>query len=179
MVDVATSIVIRRPLHEVAGSTMDPLNAPAWYRNISTARRLDEGSFGIGARAAFEARFLGRILSYTYEVKEYVPNRLLVMATAQGPFPMRTSYRFKAVDGASPRVHLRNDGRPSGFSKLLAPLMAPDDAPGEDRRSADAQARPGGRTTLSQVRGRTCSTPASPHRATALTRVFAITNGAT
>lgn len=151
MVDAATSIVIRRPLHEVAGSTMDPLNAPAWYRNISTARRLDEGSFGIGARAAFEARFLGRILSYTYEVKEYVPNRLLVMATAQGPFPMRTSYRFKAVDGARTRVHLRNDGRPSGFSKLLAPLMAPDDAPGEDRRSADAQARPGGRTTLSQA----------------------------
>lgn len=60
MVDAATSIVIRRPLHEVAGSTMDPLNAPAWYRNISTARRLDEGNFGIGARAAFEARFRGR-----------------------------------------------------------------------------------------------------------------------
>nr|WP_255372335.1 TIGR03086 family metal-binding protein [Glutamicibacter sp. 0426] len=151
MVDAATSIVIRRPLHEVAGSTMDPLNAPVWYRNISTARRLDEGNFGIGARAAFEARFRGRALSYTYVFKEYVPGRLLVMATAQGPFPMRTSYRFKAVDGARTRVHLRNDGRPSGFSKLLAPLMAPDDAPGEDRRSADAQARPGGRTTLSQA----------------------------
>ncbi|PJJ44965.1 polyketide cyclase/dehydrase/lipid transport protein [Glutamicibacter mysorens] len=125
MVDVSTSIVIDRPLSVVAGYTMDPLNAPAWYRNISTGCRLDEGSFGIGARAAFEARFLGRALSYTYEVREYVPDRLLVMATAQGPFPMRTSYRFEAVDGSSTRVHLRNDGQPAGFSKLLAPLMAP------------------------------------------------------
>ncbi|MBM7769610.1 metalloregulator ArsR/SmtB family transcription factor [Glutamicibacter nicotianae] len=39
----------------------------------------------------------------------------------------------------------------------------PDDAPSEHRRSADAQACPEGRTTLSQVRGRRCSTPAFPH----------------
>ncbi|MGH3652390.1 SRPBCC family protein [Glutamicibacter sp.] len=125
MVDVATSIVIRRPRHAVAGYAMDPLNAPAWYRNISSVRRLEEGSFGVGARTAFEARFLGRDLSYTYEVKELVPGQLLVMATSQGPFPMRTSYRFEALDAASTRVHLRNAGQPSGFGKLLAPLMAP------------------------------------------------------
>lgn len=125
MVDVTTSIVIRRPLQAVAGYTMDPLNAPAWYRNIGSVRRLDEGEFGVGARTAFEARFLGRDLSYTYEVKELVPGQLLVMSTAQGPFPMRTSYRFEAVDSSSTRVLLRNDGQPSGFSKLIAPLMAP------------------------------------------------------
>ncbi|MGP9649827.1 ATPase [Arthrobacter sp. MYb211] len=125
MVDVTTSIVIHRPLRAVADYAVDPLNAPAWYRNIRSVRRLTDGEFSIGARAAFEARFLGRELSYVYEVIELVPEKLLVMSTAQGPFPMRTSYRFETVDAHSTRVRLRNDGQPAGFGRIFAPLMAP------------------------------------------------------
>ena len=36
---------------------------------------------------------LGRTLEYTYEVREIDPGRRLVMAAAQGPFPMETTYR--------------------------------------------------------------------------------------
>lgn len=123
MVDVSTSIVIDRPLSLVAGYTMNPLNAPSWYQNIHSVRRLDENDFGVGSRTAFEATFLGRNLSYTYEVARFSENEELVMATAQGPFPMRTTYRFEAVGPTTTRVHLRNDGEPAGFSKLVAPLM--------------------------------------------------------
>lgn len=123
MVDVITSILIDRPLPVVAGYTMDPLNAPAWYRNIRTVQRLDQGSFGVGSRTAFEARFLGRDLSYTYEVTTLLQDQELVMSTAQGPFPMRTTYKFESVSSTATRVELRNDGEPHGFSKLLAPLV--------------------------------------------------------
>jgi len=123
MVDVATSIVIDRPLTAVAGYTMNPVNAPAWYQNIRSVRRLDQNAFGLGSRTAFEARFLGRDLSYTYEVTTLLENEQLVMATAQGPFPMRTTYRFEEVSPTSTRVHLRNDGQPTGFNKIVAPLM--------------------------------------------------------
>lgn len=125
MVDVSTSIVIDRPLAMVAGYTMNPLNAPAWYQNIRSVRRLDQNDFGVGSRTAFEARFLGRDLSYTYEVTSMLEDEELAMATAQAPFPMRTTYRFEAVGPMATRVQLRNDGQPAGFSKLVAPLMEP------------------------------------------------------
>jgi hypothetical protein len=46
------------------------------------------------------------------------------MRTAQGPFPMETSYTWAAVGDTSTRMALRNRGEPRGFGKLAAPFMA-------------------------------------------------------
>ena len=46
------------------------------------------------------------------------------MRTAQGPFPMETTYTWQAIDGGSTRMTLRNRGEPAGFPALAAPLMA-------------------------------------------------------
>jgi hypothetical protein len=73
---------------------------------------------------AFVARFLGRRLAYTYEVTDLVPRARLVMRTAEGPFPMETTYTWTAVDDGRTRMTLRNRGEPSGFGKIAAPLMA-------------------------------------------------------
>jgi hypothetical protein len=45
-----------------------------------------------------------------------------VMRTADGPFPMETTYEWEDVAGAT-RMRLRNRGEPSGFSGLLSPLV--------------------------------------------------------
>ncbi len=73
---------------------------------------------------AFVAKFLGRRLAYTYEIVDLVPDQRLVMRTAQGPFPMETTYTWDSVGESKTRMTLRNRGEPSGFSKLSAPLMA-------------------------------------------------------
>lgn len=78
----------------------------------------------MGSRIAFTARFLGRRLAYTYEVKELVPGERFVMATAEGPFPMETTYEW-ADAGSGTTMTLRNRGEPAGFSRLAAPLLAP------------------------------------------------------
>ena len=76
----------------------------------------------VGSRMDFEARFLGRRLSYTYEVVELVPDERLVMRTSDGPFPMETTYAWSVVpEGTS--MTLRNRGTPSGFAKVAAPVM--------------------------------------------------------
>ena len=73
---------------------------------------------------AFVANFLGRRLSYTYEVVELVPGRRLVMRTSEGPFPMETSYTWEPTPDGFTRMPLRNRGTPTGFSRWMAPFMS-------------------------------------------------------
>jgi hypothetical protein len=123
-VDVLTEIEIRGPRDEVSAFAADPSNATAWYKNIEAVEWETPAPVAVGSRVRFRARFLGRSLEYTYEVKANEPGRRFVMATAQGPFPMETTYTWDdAPDGAT-RMTLRNRGEPSGFSAVAAPVMA-------------------------------------------------------
>jgi uncharacterized membrane protein len=123
-VDVLTEIVIERPRDEVAGYAADPTHAPDWYVNIESVDWKTVPPVRVGSRMAFVARFLGRRLAYEYEVVDLVPGERLVMRTAEGPFPMETTYTWEAVGEGRTRMTLRNRGEPSGFSKVGAPFMA-------------------------------------------------------
>lgn len=122
-VDVLTEIVIARPAEVVAAYAADPSNAPAWYQNITSISWETGPPLRAGSRIAFTARFLGRHLAYTYQITDFIPAERLVMRTAQGPFPMETTYTWQPVDDRSTRMTLRNRGEPAGFSRLAAPLM--------------------------------------------------------
>ena len=95
-VDVLTEIVIARPVELVARYVGDPSNAPEWYANIESVEWQTPPPVALGSRMDFVAHFLGRRLAYTYEIVEWEPLRRLVMRTAQGPFPMETSYEWSA-----------------------------------------------------------------------------------
>ncbi|WP_323960682.1 ATPase [Arthrobacter sp. JZ12] len=123
MVDVVTKAVIERPRAEVAAYAADPANAPEWYVNIDSAQWQSEPILREGSRIAFSAKFLGRALSYVYEVVDFVPLERLVMRTAEGPFPMQTTYNWEDSGPAATLMVLRNNGEPRGFSRLMAPLV--------------------------------------------------------
>lgn len=123
-VDVLTETVIERPVEVVAVYAGDPSNAPEWYSNIESVNWLTEPPLRVGSRMDFVAHFLGRRLAYTYEVVELELGRRLVMRTAQGPFPMETSYEWAPAGDAATRMTLRNRGEPSGFAGVAAPFMA-------------------------------------------------------
>jgi uncharacterized membrane protein len=123
-VDVTTLIDIGRPREVVAAYVADPDHTPDWYANIERVTWQTEKPLTTGTRLAFVARFLGRTLSYTYEVIDFVPDERLVMATAEGPFPMETTYIWTDLLGDRTQMTLRNRGLPSGFAGLTAPVMA-------------------------------------------------------
>lgn len=135
-VDVVTEIEIARPREEVAAFAADPGNATAWYKNIQAVDWETPPPVAIGSKLRFRARFLGRTLEYTYEVRELEPGRRFVMSTAQGPFPMETTYEWEDAAQGATTMRLRNRGEPSGFASVTASLMA-----GAIRRANQADLR--------------------------------------
>jgi uncharacterized membrane protein len=123
-VDVQTEIVIERPVSAVAAFAGDPTNAPRWYVNIKSVEWRSAPPIAVGSKIDFVAHFLGRRLAYTYEIVELEPASKLVMRTAQGPFPMETTYTWSPAGEGHTRMTLRNRGEPAGFGKLIAPVMA-------------------------------------------------------
>ena len=123
-VDVLTETVIRRPPADVAAYAGNWDDVREWYVNIKAVEWETTPPLVIGSRAAFVAQFFGRRMAYTYEVVELVPNERLVMRTAEGPFPMETTYTWEATPEGWTRMTLRNRGMPRGFSRLMAPMMS-------------------------------------------------------
>lgn len=123
-VDVVTQVEIGRPLRDVAGYAADPSNAPAWYSRIRSVEWLTPQPVDRGSRLRFVAHFLGRRLEYVYEIVDLVPGERLVMRTAQGPFPMETTYTWSASTDSSTVMTLRNRGRPAGALRVAGPLLA-------------------------------------------------------
>ena len=123
-VDVQTAIEIDRPRDEVAAFASEPDNATAWYANIERVEWKTVPPLVVGSQIAFVARFLRRRLAYTYEIREFVAGERLVMSTADGPFAMETTYTWANAGNGRTRMTLRNRGEPTGFSKLVGPMMA-------------------------------------------------------
>jgi hypothetical protein len=123
VVDVLTEIEIDRPRQDVAAYASNPDNAMAWYENIKGVQWNKDKPLEVGSRIVFVAQFLGKQLDYVYEVRELDPGERFMMATAEGPFPMETTYTWEDTDDGGTRMFLRNRGQPSGLSRFTAPLL--------------------------------------------------------
>jgi hypothetical protein len=123
-VDITCAIEIDRQRDEVAAFACDPDKATAWYQNIKAVEWKTSKPMVVGSQFAFVAEFLGRRLDYTYEVRELVPGDRFVMSTAEGPFPMETTYTWRDTPSGGTLMTLRNRGQPAGFGRVAAPAMS-------------------------------------------------------
>jgi uncharacterized membrane protein len=124
MVDIKTEIIIDCPIEKVSSYASNPDHAPEWYVNIESAEWLTDRPLSLESQIAFKATFLGRELSYVYKIEEYISGQILIMRTADGPFPMKTTYSWEKLEQNGTKMTLRNEGEPSGFSKIFTPFIA-------------------------------------------------------
>lgn len=123
MVQVLTQTKIDRPRDAVAAFAADPDHAPLWYANIVSVEWRTPKPLSVGSRVAFGARFLGRTMTYTYEVAVHQPGHKLVMRASEGPFSMETCYAWQTTADGGTRMTLRNSGEPTGVLRLLRPFV--------------------------------------------------------
>jgi hypothetical protein len=57
-------------------------------------------------------------------VRQIEPGTRFVTATAEGPFPMETTYTWEDAAGGATDMALRNTADPSGFAAVAATVMA-------------------------------------------------------
>ncbi len=122
-VDVETSTIIDKPRAKVAKFASNPANAPKWYANIESVEWKKSQPLVLGSLVTFVAHFLKKRIAYTYEIVELIPLERLVMRTAEGPFPMETTYTWESLSSGSTRMTLRNRGEPSGFARIAGPMV--------------------------------------------------------
>lgn len=141
-VDVETEVEIDRPRDEVARYAADPDNATAWYANIESVEWETPRPLAVGTKLSFVATFLGRRLAYTYEIRELRPGERLVMRTAEGPFPMETTYLWETAPSGRTRMTLRNPRPARGLLQARVADDAQRDAAREPQGPAQAQGDP-------------------------------------
>jgi hypothetical protein len=122
-VDVLTEIDIARPRVVVAEYASNLDHTTEWYTNIERIDWKSPKPLRVGSQVAFVARFLGKRLAYTYEVRDWAPGQRLVISTTDGPFPMETTYEWRDSPSGGTTMTLRNRGTPAGFSNVAAPMM--------------------------------------------------------
>jgi uncharacterized membrane protein len=116
-----TSVVVRRPLEEVAAYLSDLQNDPQWRREWVDAEPVSAGPLGVGTTTALLGEVWGRRMKAVYEVARYEPNRQTEWRTVSGPLPLTFRRGFQEAGGGT-RVTFTYDAQPSAVLKLVEPI---------------------------------------------------------
>lgn len=127
--DVTSSTVIPAPPERVWAYLVEPGNDVTWTSGLLEARPLTDGPLAVGSRVERVSKFLGRRMTYTIDVVEVEPGRMIRMVTSAGPFPIEVTYRVDPTDDGGTRFSIRNQGGPEGTAAaalfaLTGPVLA-------------------------------------------------------
>ncbi len=123
MIKVQTEIIINKPIEEVSTFSADPSNSMQWNSNLISIQWKTPKPIQLNSKIAFKAKFLGRLLCYTYEVVLFEENKKMILKSKEGPFLITTTYSWTSIDENTTLMKIENQGNPNGFFKLINPLM--------------------------------------------------------
>lgn len=120
LVDVASTIVILRPVLVVAAFVGDPMNLPLWWGETVGVEPRESAALKVGDHFVVVAAPIGgHRPRYEYVVADHVPGASLVLRSVDGPFPMEVGCSWSPVPNGSTRMTLRRACEPKGLRRLL------------------------------------------------------------
>jgi hypothetical protein len=124
---------IHRPAAEVFEFFSDASNNPKWQDGMVSCEWTTPPPIGLGSVYEQHARFMGRDVKSVFRVTEYQPGVAIGIETIESTFPITVHRSVEPTGPSTCRVHAEIGGGPTGFLKLLAPLMK-----GRAQKSVDA-----------------------------------------
>ena len=122
MIDFTVETQIDRPVGEVFAYAIDPDKLASWQTNTVSARREDEGPYGVGSRLREVHRAPGgKELESIVEVVEFEPDRVFALEVREGT-PVHAHMTFDPA-GDGTRMRFRAHGRLTGPTRLIEPLV--------------------------------------------------------
>jgi hypothetical protein len=122
MVDVTVSRRFEGSPEAVARVMFDAARDAEWIGGAKAAEKLSPGPYGVGTRVRRTGGFLGRSFSWTTEVTEFDPARIVRMKYIAGPFKGGVDYSIAAA-GSGSEVTIRNYGESSLWFPFMGAMM--------------------------------------------------------
>ncbi len=122
MIDIETTVTIKRPVHDVFEFVTTPENGPLYDSGVELAEQVTEGPVAVGTRWREVRSTLGRKIDATNEISEYVPDRKVGFKSIDGPIDVWGTWEFTPMDGGT-KVTLKGHGDVGGFFKIAEPLV--------------------------------------------------------
>jgi uncharacterized membrane protein len=116
------STMINRPVDLVFAEVSNFENYPKWSSGAHEVEKTSAGPIAVGTTWRGNGRFLGQRIDIEMEVSEFDPNRKYAWQSKSGPFPVRGTTTFEAIEGGT-KVNTTIEAEVGGFFKLAEPLV--------------------------------------------------------
>ena len=116
-------VVITRPLDEVFAFVSDARNRPSWDDSVDSEELTSPEPIRVGSTVRTRMRSMGRDYEIDWEIVDHEPPTRQRIESTSGPFSTTLVYEL-AGDGDGTSVRFSVTGRPTGFLRLIQPLIA-------------------------------------------------------
>jgi uncharacterized membrane protein len=121
---VRNDLEIHRPAGEVFAFLEDVTNNTKWLKGMRSCTWTTDPPVGVGSRYEQVAQFLGKEIRTSFEVTVHEPGRAVTIESREGSsFPLRVTRTVEPLDDERCRVTELVESDPSGFYRIMQPLL--------------------------------------------------------
>jgi hypothetical protein len=122
--ELTATVEIAKPIAEVIAFVDDNSNDPMWQTSVLESKKITEGEPAVGTVYHFQEKFLGRVIEQDWTVTARNEDGSEWSAeSTKGPFPMKASMRFEAIDDNHTRIHRTLSIDVGRFFSVASPVV--------------------------------------------------------